>query len=195
MGRETLSNLLHASHRRMDVERSSASTSCGGWAHPIRKTSAANRFIRASFRLGRHQVDELLSAARAPIPAGRKSGPAARRDGHRPGRHCSRRGARHSGEEDPPRRPVLPRGSLEFIDWAGPLPELRQAGRDAGTDKDTSYAFQFRHLPHELDGWLQGRQAEGYGARITAAGLLVLEPPRPDGSLVFARGSGDRPRP
>jgi len=82
-------------------------------------------------------------------------------------------------------------GSLEFIDWVERLLDLRPGGARAWTDDDASYTVELMDSPHELEGWLQSRQAQGYGARITAGYCWRWSDPRADGSLVDDVKIGD----
>ncbi len=153
-------------------------------AHRIRETSA-NRFTRSSMRTGRSQVDELLSAARVPVFLLDENQVV------RPGEMGTVRDITAAAEE----RGIAVThidldaqfrcgGSLEFIDWVERLLDLRPGGARAWTDDDASYTVELMDSPHELEGWLQSRQAEGYGARITAGYCWRWSDPRADGSLI-----------
>ncbi len=153
-------------------------------AHRIRETSA-NRFTRSSMRTGRSQVDELLSAARVPVFLLDENQVV------RPGEMGTVRDITAAAEE----RGIAVThidldaqfrcgGSLEFIDWVERLLDLRPGGARAWTDDDASYTVELMDSPHELEGWLQSRQAQGYGARITAGYCWRWSDPRADGSLV-----------
>ncbi len=153
-------------------------------AHRIRETSA-NRFTRTSLRSGRPQVDELLSAARVPVFLLDENQVV------RPGEMGTVSDITAAAEE----RDIAVThidldaqfrcgGSLEFIDWVERLLDLRSGGPRPWQDEDQIYAVGLMNTPEELEGWLNSRQADGYGTRITAGYCWRWSDPRADGSLI-----------
>lgn len=153
-------------------------------AHRIRDSSA-NRFTRSSMRTGRPQVDELLSAARVPVFLLDENQVV------RPGEMGTVRDITAAAEA----RGIAVShidldaqfrcgGSLAFIDWVERLLDLRPGGPRTWTNEDARYTVELMDSPHDLEGWLMSRQAQGYGARITAGYCWRWSNPRADGSLV-----------
>ena len=163
-------------------------------AHRMRETSV-NRYTRADLRTGRAQVDELIDAARVPVFL---------LDAHqvvRPGETGTpdliRSAAAEAGIEvtevalDAQFRCG---GSRTYEEWVLRLLELDPGGPVAWKG-DTYFELRLAESPAELEGLLQSKAADGYGARMTAGFCWPWSDPRPDGSLVddVAIGAWQRP--
>ncbi len=152
-------------------------------AHRIRESSV-NRWTKAEHRLGRPQIDELLSAARVPVFL---------LDEHqvvRPGeqgtvedieRHAAARGI-------PVRRISLDQqfrcgGSEAYVTWVKRLLGLEPGGPIPWVG-DPHFAVAVADSPSEMEHVLSVQQAEGYTARIAAGYCWPWSDPRPDGSLI-----------
>lgn len=163
-------------------------------AHRIRETSA-NRYTRAALRTGRPQIDELLSAARTPVFLLDQNQVV------RPGELGTvadiEAAARERGID------VLSLtlddqfrcgGSLAYVAWVERLLGLRPGGPTQWTGDD-DFSVSVMQSPHELDAWRAAREAEGYGARLTAGFCWPWSDPRADGTLVHDVAIGDWSRP
>lgn len=152
-------------------------------AHRIRETSV-NRFTRASMRVGRPQIDELLAAARTPVFLLDQFQVV------RPGElgtvaditaAAAQRGIEvmHLTLDDQFRCG----GSLAYVQWVERLLGLAAGGPVAWVG-DTDFSVFVMDSPQELEAWLADKAGSGYGARMSAGYCWPWSDPRPDGSLV-----------
>ena len=163
-------------------------------AHRIRETSV-NRFTRASLRTGRPQIDELLSTSRTPVflldqyqvvrPG--ELGTVADITGAAAARGIDVLQVRLDDQ-------FRCGGSLAYVQWVERLLGLAPGG-PMPWEGDDGFSVTVMDSPRELEAWLAAREAEGYGARITAGYCWPWSDPRPDGSLVPDVAIGDWSRP
>ncbi|WP_367436069.1 DUF2075 domain-containing protein [Streptomyces celluloflavus] len=136
-------------------------------AHRIRETSA-NRYTAAAHRTGKAQVEELIDAARVPVFL---------LDEHqvvRPGEMGTvaeiKAAAAHKGlacrviSLDSQFRCG---GSDAYLRWVVQLLGLEPGG-PVSWEPDGRFALEVVDSPEQLEDFLSARQAEGYGARISA---------------------------
>lgn len=152
-------------------------------AHRIRETSA-NRYTSAAHRTGRPQIDELIDVARVPVFL---------LDEHqvvRPGEM----GRVADIEAAAARKGVACRvvsldgqfrcgGSDAYLRWVVRLLGL-EAGGSVAWDPDDRMRLLVAESPEEMEAFLDGRRAEGYGARMSAGYCWPWSPePRPGNPL------------
>jgi uncharacterized protein len=167
----------------MDAEDNSLDVLILDEAHRIRETSV-DRYTPAAFRTGRPQIDELISAARVPVFL---------LDEHqvvRPGelgtvaditRFAASRGLPvHRVDLDAQFRCG---GSEEYLRWVLRLLGLSPGGPDVWPG-DPSFDVRLVDSPEEMEGLLESKLREGYGARMAAGYCWPWSDPRKDGSLV-----------
>lgn len=166
-----------------DAERNGLDVLLLDEAHRIRATSV-DRYTRAALRTDRPQIDELVAAARVPVFL---------LDEHqvvRPGelgtvsdieRYAATLGLPvHRIDLDGQFRCG---GSEEYLQWVLKLLGL-SAERPVGWEGDPAFAVRVADTPAEMETWLQGQVAQGYGARMAAGYCWRWSDPRPDGTLV-----------
>lgn len=163
-------------------------------AHRIRETSA-NRYTKASFRTGRPQVDELISAARVPVFL---------LDEHqvvRPGElgtvddiEAHAKGLGLAVHKISLNDQFRCGGSEVYLDWVQRLLGLA-AGGPVPWPGDPAFSVRVADRPHELEQVLRSKLDAGYGARMTAGFCWPWSDPRSDGSLVPDVVIGDWSRP
>ena len=163
-------------------------------AHRLRATSA-NRYMKAQFRTGRPQVDELLSAARVPVFL---------LDDYqivRPGELGSaaeiKAYAASIGIDVVTIRlddQFRCGGSQLYVEWVERLLGLTGSGVRTWTDED-GFEVRVAESPDELSAYLAAKRDAGYGARIAAGYCWPWSDPEPDGTLVedVRIGSWSRP--
>lgn len=164
-------------------------------AHRIRQTSA-NRFTSAAHRTGRAQLDELIDVARVPVFL---------LDEHqvvRPGEM----GTVHEIQAAAARRGitchVVPLdsqfrcgGSDAYLRWVVRLLGL-EAGGPVAWEPDDRMRLHIVESPEEMEAFLRGRMAEGYGARISAGYCWPWSPePKPGAALPMDVVIGEWARP
>ncbi|MEV5280458.1 DUF2075 domain-containing protein [Streptomyces sp. NPDC052811] len=151
----------------MTAEKNSLDVLICDEAHRIRETSA-NRYTRAEHRTGRPQIEELIDVARVPVflldehqvvrpgemgtVAEIKSAAAAK------GLQC------HVVSLDSQFRCG---GSDAYLRWVVRLLGL-EAGGPVEWDPDDRMQLTVAETPQELESFLEGRRAQGYGARMSA---------------------------
>ena len=163
-------------------------------AHRIRETSA-NRYTRASLRTGRPQIDELLSAARTPVFLLDQNQVV------RPGElgtvadiHAAAAARGIDTLTVSLDDQFRCGGSLAYVQWVERLLGI-QAGGPRAWEGDDDFSVFVMDGPHELEAWRSAREAEGYGARLTAGFCWPWSDPTKDGALVPDVVVGDWVRP
>jgi hypothetical protein len=152
-------------------------------AHRIRETSV-DRYTKAELRTGRKQVDELITAARVPVflldenqivrpgELGSVAQIKAACAGLGIDTHVVELGSQFRCG-----------GSEEYVQWVHRFLGLA-AGEPTAWVGDPQFAVSVADSPEQMEAFLRGRLAAGYGARIAAGYCWPWSDPRPDGSLV-----------
>ncbi|QSY50678.1 MULTISPECIES: DUF2075 domain-containing protein [Streptomyces] len=151
----------------MTAEKNSLDVLICDEAHRIRETSA-NRYTPAAHRTGRAQIDELIDVAHVPVflldehqvvrpgelgtVADIRAATAVRDIG------CTE--IRLDGQ-------FRCGGSEAYVRWVVRLLGLEEGGPVAW-EPDDRMQLRVADTPEEMEGFLEGRRAEGYGARISA---------------------------
>ncbi|MBO0655487.1 DUF2075 domain-containing protein [Streptomyces triculaminicus] len=151
----------------MTAEKNSLDVLICDEAHRIRETSA-NRYTPAAHRTGRAQIDELIDVARVPVflldehqvvrpgelgtVADIRAAAAVKNIG------CTE--IRLDGQ-------FRCGGSEAYVRWVVRLLGLEEGGPVAW-EPDDRMQLRVADTPEEMEGFLEGRRAEGYGARISA---------------------------
>lgn len=163
-------------------------------AHRIRDTSA-NRYTRAELRTGRPQIDELLSAARTPVFLLDQNQVV------RPGEMGTVADIHAAAAERGIDVSMVTLddqfrcgGSLAYVAWVERLLGLRSGG-PTRWHGDDDFSVSVMDTPHELDAWRAAKEADGYGARLTAGFCWPWSDPRRDGTLVHDVTISDWSRP
>ena len=167
----------------MDAERNSLDVLVLDEAHRIRETSAS-RWTRAEFRNDRPQVDELVAAARVPVflldehqvvrPG--EMGTVAEIEAHAAKLALQVRKVELEAQ-------FRCGGSEEYVHWVLRLLGLAPGG-PLQWEGDPSFELRAAGTPQEMESFLSGKLAQGYGARMAAGYCWPWSDPRPDGSLV-----------
>ncbi|MDT0388052.1 DUF2075 domain-containing protein [Streptomyces dubilierae] len=179
----------------MTTEKNSLDVLICDEAHRIRETSA-NRYTPAAHRTGRRQIDELLDVAKVPVFL---------LDEHqvvRPGEMgrvddikdaAARRGLTcHVVPLDSQFRCG---GSEAYLRWVVRLLGL-EAGGPVVWDPDDRMRLVIAESPQEMESFLDGRRAQGYGARMSAGYCWPWSPePKPGEPLPADVRIGDWARP
>ncbi|MFE0473744.1 DNA/RNA helicase domain-containing protein [Streptomyces sp. NPDC058947] len=179
----------------MATEKNSLDVLICDEAHRIRETSA-NRYTPAAHRTGKRQIDELLDVARVPVFL---------LDEHqvvRPGEMgrvddikdaAARRGLTcHVVPLDSQFRCG---GSEAYLRWVVRLLGL-EAGGPVVWDPDDRMRLMIAESPQEMESFLDGRRAQGYGARMSAGYCWPWSPePKPGEPLPADVRIGDWARP
>ncbi|MEU3851638.1 DUF2075 domain-containing protein [Streptomyces sp. NPDC029554] len=179
----------------MTTEKNSLDVLICDEAHRIRETSA-NRYTPAAHRTGRRQIDELLDVAKVPVFL---------LDEHqvvRPGEMgrvddikdaAARRGLTcHVVPLDSQFRCG---GSEAYLRWVVRLLGL-EAGGPVVWDPDDRMRLVIVESPQEMESFLDGRRAQGYGARMSAGYCWPWSPePKPGEPLPADVRIGDWARP
>ncbi|WP_127360465.1 DUF2075 domain-containing protein [Actinacidiphila soli] len=136
-------------------------------AHRIRETSA-NRYTRAQHRTGRPQIEELIDAARVPVFL---------LDEHqvvRPGEMGTVEEIKAAAATKGLQCQVVPLdsqfrcgGSDAYLRWVVRLLGLKEGG-PVEWEPDGKMQLAVVDSPQELEAFLEGRRAQGYGARMSA---------------------------
>ncbi|WP_433243458.1 DNA/RNA helicase domain-containing protein [Streptosporangium sp. CA-135522] len=193
-GSSKVKNLFKYFNSFMQAERNGLDVLICDEAHRIRETSQ-NRYTPARLRSDRHQVNELIDAARVPVFL---------LDEHqvvRPGEmgtvaeirnHAEARGLRvHEVSLDGQFRCG---GSRAYEEWV-----LRLLGLDGGSPEpwtgDDHFTVSLTDSPHELEALLRAKQDEGRSARMTAGFCWPWSDSRKDDTLVHDIRIGDWSRP
>lgn len=152
-------------------------------AHRIRETSV-DRYTKAELRTGRPQVNELIAAARVPVFLLDENQIV------RPGELGSVAQIKAACAELRIDTHVVELGSQfrcggseEYVQWVHRFLGLTDAAPTAWVG-DPQFAVTVADSPEQMETFLRGRLAEGYGARIAAGYCWPWSDPRPDGSLV-----------
>ncbi|TXS52714.1 DUF2075 domain-containing protein [Streptomyces sp. t39] len=167
----------------MAAERNSLRALICDEAHRIRETSA-NRYTRAALRTGRAQIDELIDVAHVPVFF---------LDEHqvvRPGEMGTVGEIREAAARRGIPCHVIPLdsqfrcgGSDAYLHWVVRLLGL-EAGGPVAWEPDGRMQLQVADSPEELEGFLEARRAERYGARMSAGYCWRWSPePKPGDPL------------
>jgi ATP:corrinoid adenosyltransferase len=151
----------------MTAERNGLDVLICDEAHRIRETSA-NRYTRAQHRTGRPQIEELIDAARVPVFL---------LDEHqvvRPGEMGTVEEIKAAAAAKGLQCQVVPLdsqfrcgGSDAYLRWVVRLLGLKEGG-PVEWEPDGKMQLGVVDSPQELEAFLEGRRAQGYGARMSA---------------------------
>jgi hypothetical protein len=176
-------NLFKYFNQFMTAEKNGLDVLILDEAHRIRETSV-DRYTKAELRTGRPQVNELIAAARVPVFLLDENQIV------RPGElgsvaqikaACAGLGIdAHVVELSSQFRCG---GSEEYVQWVHRVLGLAE-GEPTAWVGDPQFAVTVADSPEQMEAFLRGRLAEGYGARIAAGYCWPWSDPRPDGSLV-----------
>ncbi|CAM5708585.1 hypothetical protein SGLAM104S_00373 [Streptomyces glaucescens] len=179
----------------MTVEKNSLDVLICDEAHRIRETSA-NRYTRAEHRTGKAQIDELIDVAHVPVFL---------LDEHqvvRPGEMGTVADIKAAAAKRDIPCHVIPLesqfrcgGSDAYLRWVVRLLGLEPGG-PVVWEPDDRMQLLVADSPHEMEAFLEGRRARGYGARMSAGYCWRWSPePKPGQPLPADVIIGDWARP
>ncbi|MEV5358103.1 DUF2075 domain-containing protein [Streptomyces sp. NPDC052693] len=179
----------------MTAEKNSLDVLICDEAHRIRETSA-NRYTPAAHRTGRRQIDELLDVAKVPVFL---------LDEHqvvRPGEMGRIEDIKEAAARRGLTCHVVPLdsqfrcgGSGAYLRWVVRLLGL-EAGGPVVWEPDDRMRLVIVESPQEMESFLDGRRAQGYGARMSAGYCWPWSPePKPGEPLPADVRIGDWARP
>ncbi|MER5292370.1 DUF2075 domain-containing protein [Streptomyces pharetrae] len=179
----------------MTVEKNSLDVLICDEAHRIRETSA-NRYTRAEHRTGKAQIDELIDVAHVPVFL---------LDEHqvvRPGEMGTVADIKAAADKRDIPCHVVPLesqfrcgGSDAYLRWVVRLLGLEPGG-PVVWEPDDRMQLLVADSPHEMEAFLEGRRARGYGARMSAGYCWRWSPePKPGQPLPADVIIGDWARP
>jgi hypothetical protein len=179
----------------MTVQKNSLDVLICDEAHRIRETSA-NRYTRAEHRTGKAQIDELIDVAHVPVFL---------LDEHqvvRPGEMGTVADIKAAAAKRDIPCHVIPLesqfrcgGSDAYLRWVVRLLGLEPGG-PVVWEPDDRMQLLVADSPHEMEAFLEGRRARGYGARMSAGYCWRWSPePKPGQPLPADVIIGDWARP
>jgi hypothetical protein len=179
----------------MTVQKNSLDVLICDEAHRIRETSA-NRYTRAEHRTGKAQIDELIDVAHVPVFL---------LDEHqvvRPGEMGTVADIKAAAAKRDIPCHVIPLesqfrcgGSDAYLRWVVRLLGLEPGG-PVVWEPDDRMQLLVADSPHEMEAFLEGRRARGYGARMSAGYCWRWSPePKPGQPLPADVVIGDWARP
>lgn len=179
----------------MTTEKNSLGVLICDEAHRIRETSA-NRYTRAEHRTGRAQIDELIDVAHVPVFL---------LDEHqvvRPGEMGTVAEIKAAAAKRGIRCTIVPLdsqfrcgGSDAYLRWVVRLLGLEPGG-PVTWEPDDRMRLLVADSPQEMETFLDGRRAQGYGARMSAGYCWRWSPePKPGHPLPADVVIGDWARP